>query len=80
LLKSIPAYDIQQGMLLGEAVAINLLRDQAHLYNELQREQDYGLIVHRRSVAERRGGQRRIWARTFAGSSKGRPRFADKVR
>ena len=26
--------DIQQGMLLGEAVAISLLRDQAHLYNE----------------------------------------------
>ncbi len=26
--------DIEQGMLLGEAVAINLLRDQAHLYNE----------------------------------------------
>jgi membrane-associated phospholipid phosphatase len=26
--------DIQQGMLLGETVAINLLRDQAHLYNE----------------------------------------------
>ncbi len=26
--------DIQEGMLLGEAVAINLLKDQAHLYNE----------------------------------------------
>ncbi len=26
--------DIHQGMLLGEAVAISLLRDQAHLYNE----------------------------------------------
>ena len=26
--------DIQQAMLLGEAVAISLLRDQAHLYNE----------------------------------------------
>jgi hypothetical protein len=26
--------DIVQGMLLGEAVAISLLRDQAHLYNE----------------------------------------------
>lgn len=26
--------DVQQGMLLGEAVAISLLRDQAHLYNE----------------------------------------------
>jgi len=26
--------DIQQGMLLGEQVAINLLRDQTHLYNE----------------------------------------------
>jgi hypothetical protein len=26
--------DFQQAMLLGEAVAINLLRDQAHLYNE----------------------------------------------
>ena len=26
--------DIAQGMLLGEAVAISLLRDQAHLYNE----------------------------------------------
>ena len=26
--------DIMQGMLLGEAVAISLLRDQAHLYNE----------------------------------------------
>ncbi len=26
--------DIQQGMLLGEAVAISLLKDQAHLYNE----------------------------------------------
>jgi membrane-associated phospholipid phosphatase len=26
--------DIQQGMLLGEAVAVSLLRDQAHLYNE----------------------------------------------
>jgi membrane-associated phospholipid phosphatase len=26
--------DVWQGMLLGEAVAINLLRDQAHLYNE----------------------------------------------
>ena len=26
--------DIQQGMLLGEAVAISLLRDLAHLYNE----------------------------------------------
>jgi PAP2 superfamily len=26
--------DFQQGMLLGEAVAINLLNDQAHLYNE----------------------------------------------
>ncbi len=26
--------DITQGMLLGEAVAISLLRDQAHLYNE----------------------------------------------
>lgn len=26
--------DIWQGMLMGEAVAINLLRDQAHLYNE----------------------------------------------
>jgi len=27
-------HDVQQGMLLGEAVAISLLRDQAHLYNE----------------------------------------------
>jgi hypothetical protein len=26
--------DVEQGMLLGEAVAISLLRDQAHLYNE----------------------------------------------
>jgi membrane-associated phospholipid phosphatase len=26
--------DIEQGMLLGEAVAVSLLRDQAHLYNE----------------------------------------------
>jgi hypothetical protein len=26
--------DVQQGMLLGEAVAIDLIRDQAHLYNE----------------------------------------------
>ncbi|MGA9722425.1 MAG: vanadium-dependent haloperoxidase [Candidatus Binatus sp.] len=26
--------DVHQGMLLGEAVAISLLRDQAHLYNE----------------------------------------------
>jgi membrane-associated phospholipid phosphatase len=26
--------DIQQGMLLGEAVAVSLLKDQAHLYNE----------------------------------------------
>jgi hypothetical protein len=26
--------DIEQGMLLGEAVAISLLRDQAHLYSE----------------------------------------------
>jgi membrane-associated phospholipid phosphatase len=26
--------DIQQGMYLGEEIAINLLRDQAHLYNE----------------------------------------------
>ncbi len=26
--------DIEQGMLLGEKVAVNLLRDQAHLYNE----------------------------------------------
>ena len=26
--------DVQEGMLLGEAVAISLLRDQAHLYNE----------------------------------------------
>ena len=26
--------DVQQAMLLGEAVAISLLRDQAHLYNE----------------------------------------------
>ena len=29
--------DIKQGMLLGEAVAVSLLRDQAHLYNESYR-------------------------------------------
>jgi len=52
--------DIHQGMLLGEAVAIGLLRDQEHLRNEnytaspspAQRQHDHGVMTYICMVSE----------------------------